>query len=61
MLYLSAGGVAQEREVCKKLLKFVNASTTPIVVVAASNKALQEKGSGKSEKKKAVDESRGAQ
>ena len=52
--YLSAGGVAQEREVCKKLLKFVNVSTTPMGVVAASNRGSQEKGEGKLERTKAV-------
>jgi hypothetical protein len=54
VLYLSAGGVAQEREVCKKLLKFVNVSTTPKVAVAASNKMSHEKREGKSEKNKTV-------
>jgi len=48
--------VAQEREVCKKLLKFVNVSTTPIDVPAASNRGLHEKRKGKSEKHKAVHE-----
>jgi hypothetical protein len=52
--HLSAGGVAQEREVCKKLLKFVNVSTTPMGVVAASNRGSQEKGEGKLERTKAV-------
>ena len=52
--YLSAGGVAQEREVCKKLLRFVNVSTTPMGVVAASNRGSQEKGEGKLERTKAV-------
>ena len=51
---LSAGGVAQEREVCKKLLKFVNVATTPMGVVAASNRGSQEKGEGKLERTKAV-------
>ena len=56
---MSAGGVAQEREVRKKLLKFVNVqdvSTTPIDVPAASNRGLHEKRKGKSEKHKAVHE-----
>ena len=44
------------REVCKKLLKFVNVSTTPIDVHAASNRGLHEKREGKSEKHKAVHE-----
>ena len=44
--YLSAGGIAQEREVCRKLLKFANVSTTPMGVVAASNKESEEKGEG---------------
>ena len=51
---MCAGGVAQEREVCKKLLKFVNVSSTPKVVVAASNKVSHEKREGKSEKNKTV-------
>jgi len=40
--------------VCKKLLKFVNVSTTPMGVVAASNRGSQEKGEGKLERTKAV-------
>ena len=51
---MCAGGVAQEREVFKKLLKFVNVSSTPKVVVAASNKVSHEKREGKSEKNKTV-------
>jgi hypothetical protein len=51
---LCAGGVAQEREVRKKLLKFVNVYTTPKVAVAASNKVSHEKREGKSEKNKTV-------
>jgi hypothetical protein len=40
---MSAGGVAQEREVCKKLIKFVNVSTTPLGVIAASSRGHKEK------------------
>ncbi len=32
----SAGGVAQERVVCKRMLKFVNISTTPLEKAAVS-------------------------
>ena len=43
------GGVAQERQVCKKLLKFANISTTPMAAASSSKPHSRSPGSETSE------------
>jgi hypothetical protein len=40
--YTLAGGVAQERIVCQRMLKFINISTTPLISEAASDIASRQ-------------------